>query len=190
MGVEPPFAVSGELQGLYLQWFDGEGTHTAKTRSEIPEARRQHVRVDPLSATLGTQLPEGHVYLADVRTVGASGQYAVRMVSREAYDTLVERARPRAAANAAAARQVRDVIVYGASWCQACTSTKQYLRSKGVAFVEKDVEREPGASREMHDKARAAGISSPGIPVVDFDGNVFVGFSASRLDQLIAKRGT
>ena len=39
--ITPPFAVSGELDGLLLVWFDAEGPHPASRRSEVPESRAQ-----------------------------------------------------------------------------------------------------------------------------------------------------
>src|SRR5690606_29289802 len=90
--VDPPFDVRGEAEGLLLVWFDDEGLHTASRRSEIPEAHREHVRVDDLSLAPDERLDPEHVYVADLRRPQEDGSYAVRRMARATFDARVERA--------------------------------------------------------------------------------------------------
>lgn len=69
------------------------------------------------------------------------------------------------------------VVLYGASWCGACRAAKQWLRAKAVPFVERDVEGDASARAEKVEKARAAGVNSGGIPLLDARGTILVGFS-------------
>jgi glutaredoxin len=80
-----------------------------------------------------------------------------------------------------------DVVVYGASWCGACRQAKQFLASRGVPFIERDVEREPGAHAEMMRKARAQGLSPTGIPVIDVRGRILLGFDPGALARALAQ---
>jgi glutaredoxin len=199
--IEPPFDVSGDLDGLLLVWFDDTGPHTASSRDEIPEAHRANVRVDDLSAAPDERLDPEFVYVADLRSTHEGDAYAVRQVRRAAYDELVDRAQgiaPRDSPETVAAADPSptpaaggdaDVVIYGADWCNACRATAQYLASRGVAYVERNVERDPRARAEMQEKAQAAGIRPTGIPVIDFRGTILTGFDQRRLEQLIA-RGT
>jgi glutaredoxin len=201
--VTPPFAVRGEADELLLVWFDGEGPHTATKRSDIPEAARARVRVDSLRIAPDARLDPGSVYVADLRAAGTDGRYPVRRITREAFEVLVDRAAPRVEAPAAVAAGTgtapppgtaggtdpnADVIIYGASWCGACRATAQFFRSRGVAFAEKDIERDPAALAEMQQKAARAGLRPSGIPVIDFRGTILPGFDQARLEQLIAAR--
>jgi glutaredoxin len=79
------------------------------------------------------------------------------------------------------------VVVYGASWCGACRQAKQFLAARGVPFVERDVEREPGAHAEMMQKARAQGLSPTGIPVIDVRGRILLGFDPGALARALAQ---
>lgn len=202
--IEPPFEVKDELEGLLLVWFDEEGPHTAASRNEIPEAHREFVRVDDLSVPPDERLDPEFVYVADVRNPLEGGSYAVRQVQRDAYDAMVDEAqgiapRPEGREVVAAADPPRDpgpqdgvsedVVIYGADWCNACQATARFFRSRGVAFVEKNVERDSQARAEMQQKAQAAGVRPTGIPVIDFRGTILTGFDQRRLEQLIA-RGT
>lgn len=178
--IKPPFDVSGELEGLLLVWFDADGLHTGQRRSEIPEAQRATVRIDSLNVEPDARLDPDHVYVADLRAAGQDGSYPVQKASRTWFDAQVDRAKPQAPAE-----EDSPVIVYKASWCGACKSAIAFLRSRHVQFVEKDVEKEPGASEEMHRKAQAKGLRPRGVPVIDFHGEILLGFDQARLSTLI-----
>lgn len=181
--IRPPFEVSGELEGLLLVWFDADGLHTAQKRSEIPEAQRSAVRIDSLNVEPDARLDPDHVYVADLRNAGKDGSYPVQKASRAWFDAQVDRAKPQPPAPPA--NEEASVIVYKASWCGACKSAAAYLRSRHVQFIEKDVEKEPGASEEMQRKAQAKGLRPRGVPVIDFRGEIMLGFDQARLSDLI-----
>jgi glutaredoxin len=178
--IKPPFAVQGELDGLLLVWFDAEGVHTAQKRSEVPEAQRAHVRIDALTVAPDARLDADHVYVADLRAPGRDGNYPVQKATRAWFDAQVDHAKPQVAAASEA-----GVVIYKASWCGVCRSAASYLRQRHVSFVEKDVEQDPGASDEMMRKAQAKGLSPRGVPVIDFRGEIMLGFDQARLEGLI-----
>ena len=183
--VTPPFEIKGEAEGLLLVWYDEHGTaHPASNRGEVPEARRDSVRVDALEVAPDQRLDPAFVYVADLRAPGAGGQYVVRKVARDAFETALASAPARSGEKAAGASG--DVIIYGASWCGACKQAAQYFSQKGVPFVEKDIEKQPGARTEMMTKAKAQGVQTGGIPVIDVRGTLLPGFNAMRIEQLLA----
>jgi glutaredoxin len=79
------------------------------------------------------------------------------------------------------------VIIYGASWCGACHEAVAYLKRKGIAFVEKDIEEDANAAREMQAKLARAGKRSGSIPVLDVRGKVMVGFNAREVDSALGE---
>jgi glutaredoxin 3 len=180
--VKPPFAVTGDVDGLLLVWFDAQGVHSAQKRSEIPEASRAQVRIDSLATPPEQRLDPDHVYVADLRAADGSGSYPVKKVSRDAFDAQVDHAKPPPQVDAVASA---GVVIYGASWCGVCRSAKAFFKERHVAFVEKDVEKDPGAQTEMLDKTRKKGLTPTGVPVIDFRGEIMLGFDQERLDQLI-----
>ncbi len=77
------------------------------------------------------------------------------------------------------------VIIYGASWCGACHQAAAYLKRKGIAFVEKDIEEDANAAREMQAKLAHAGMHGGSIPVLDVRGKVMVGFNPQEVDSAL-----
>ena len=178
--IQPPFDVRGEGDGLLLVWFDDKGIHTASKRSEIPEARRAQVRIDSLRVAPDKRLDPDHVYVADLRAPGADGQYPVRKATREWFDGQVDREKP-----APPELKADEVVIYRTAWCGACKAAAGFLRQKHIAFVEKDVEKDPSAAAELQRKASAKGVTPRGVPVIDFRGELLLGFDQQRLSQLI-----
>ncbi len=74
----------------------------------------------------------------------------------------------------------KEVIIYVTSWCPACKMTMDYLRKKNIPFVAKDVEKNDAYMREMIEKVG----SFRGVPVLDINGRIFLGFNPYVLDEL------
>src|SRR6476469_1287340 len=77
------------------------------------------------------------------------------------------------------------VIIYGASWCGPCHQAAAYLKKKGVAFVEHDIEQDSSSQHEMQAKLAKAGMRGGSIPVLDVRGKILVGFDARAVDQAL-----
>ena len=77
------------------------------------------------------------------------------------------------------------VTVYTTPTCGYCTQVKSYLARKGVPYSEKDVSRDRSAADEMVQRS-----GQMGVPVVDIDGQIVVGFNVQALEQLLSRRTT
>jgi glutaredoxin len=202
----PKLELRDDTPDLELTWLDAKGDFHVTTRiADVPVEGRDAVRV----YVVGKQEGTGDLfYVTDLRTKVADGTYPVTTMSRSEWDLLAERRRTRTLAQASPSGSGSDkapptsteqppitpptskltVIVYGAEWCQPCHETMKYLRRKGINAVEKNIEQDEGARREMEQKLRRAGISGRGsIPVIDVRGRILQGFSARELDKAIAE---
>jgi glutaredoxin 3 len=74
------------------------------------------------------------------------------------------------------------IIVYSADWCAFCHAAKQYFDKMGVSYEERNVEEDP---KFMHEAIEKSG--QMGIPVLDIDGEIIVGFDRPRIDAAISK---
>lgn len=73
-----------------------------------------------------------------------------------------------------------SVKVYSTPSCPWCTVAKDYLSSKNVSFEDVDVSRDRDAAMEMVHKS-----GQRGVPVIDINGNIIVGFDQATIDRLL-----
>ena len=73
------------------------------------------------------------------------------------------------------------VTVYSATWCAFCHAAKEYFDKIGVVYTDKDVEQDPGSGKEAVEKS-----GQMGIPVIDIDGEIIVGFDKPKIDAALA----
>jgi glutaredoxin len=204
--------VTDDSTGLIFTWLDEKGEfHTGEKVADVPLVGRDQVRVMDPEHEDGAD-PD-RIFVVDLRTAGEGGKYPTRVMKRADYDALAEGLRkkagptlasvqpreppqganPGASAPPGASAGVLDpsgvprpaVIVYGASWCGACHEAMAYMKKKGIAFVDKDIEKDEGAAREMQSKLARAGIKTGSIPILDVRGKILVGFSKPALDQAL-----
>ncbi len=205
--------VRQETEGLLLTWIDEKGDfHVEQKVSDVPLIGRDAVRVVDPSREEGTHSDK--VFVADMRVAQASGNFPVRTMTRLEFDQLAVLRRqkqgvatmPSAAPSAEVPFAVQQpqqpnapnapepgavarpqVVIYGASWCSACHDAAAYLRQRGVAYVEKDIEVDADAAREMRSKLAKNGLRSGSIPVLDVRGKVMVGFNSHSVDEALGK---
>jgi glutaredoxin 3 len=72
------------------------------------------------------------------------------------------------------------ITLYTTSWCPACEQARRWMRANAFTFVERDVERS-SAARDSQRRLNPAG----GVPTIDIDGRVLVGFSEQSAAQAI-----
>lgn len=74
----------------------------------------------------------------------------------------------------------REVTIYTTPTCAYCRQAKRYLAEKGVHYVEVDVSADQAAAEDL---VRRTGQF--GVPVIDIDGTLVVGFERRRLEKLL-----
>lgn len=72
------------------------------------------------------------------------------------------------------------VTVYSADWCGFCRMAKRYFDQLGVEFTERNVESDPSAAVEAVEKS-----GQRGIPVIDIDGKIIIGFDRPAIDEAL-----
>lgn len=73
-----------------------------------------------------------------------------------------------------------NVTVYSTPTCPYCVYAKNYFIKNGVVFKDVDVSRDRAAAQEMVTKS-----GQMGVPVIDIDGNILVGFQPNEFDKLL-----
>lgn len=72
------------------------------------------------------------------------------------------------------------VTVYSADWCAFCHAAKDYLDKLGVKYQEKNVESDVAFAQEAVEKSHQTGI-----PVLDIDGKIIIGFDRPKIDAAL-----
>ena len=72
------------------------------------------------------------------------------------------------------------VIIYSTPTCVYCKTLKEYLSSKNIPYKEVDV-----SENEKELEKMVAISGQMGVPVVDIDGDVVIGFDKQRIDELL-----
>lgn len=190
--VTPP-VITDASTDLLFTWIDEKGEfHVEQKVADVPVAAREVVRVaDPVKDP--AKLDD--IWVADLRAANPNGQYPVKAIGRPEFEKIALDRRaasgkaPSLAAQGAASVLPADhkpnVIIYGASWCGPCHQAAAFFKQRGVPFIEKDIEADSSAAREMHAKLNNAGMRGGSIPVIDVRGKLFVGFDPNAVDRAL-----
>ena len=73
-----------------------------------------------------------------------------------------------------------NITIYTTPTCVFCKMTKAFFKDNNVAYEEKDVAIDMKARDEMIEKS-----GQLGVPVINIDGQIVVGFDKDKLSQLI-----
>lgn len=72
------------------------------------------------------------------------------------------------------------IKVYSTVTCPYCFALKEFLKEKGFQFEDIDVGQDEKAAHEMIEKS-----GQMGVPVIDIDGKIVVGFDKEKISQLL-----
>lgn len=74
----------------------------------------------------------------------------------------------------------KSVTIYTTPTCPYCHAAKEFFQENKVSFLEKDVAGDESAREEMVQKS-----GQLGVPVIDIDGEVVIGFNKPMLATLL-----
>lgn len=72
------------------------------------------------------------------------------------------------------------VKIYSTPWCTFCRMAKDFFKENNIKYTEYDVSVDEKARAEMLDKSKQSGV-----PVIDIDGNLIIGFDRERIASLL-----
>lgn len=77
------------------------------------------------------------------------------------------------------------IKIYSTPTCPWCKKTKEYLKSKSIDFIDVNVADDMKEREEMRSLSNQSGV-----PVINIDGNIVVGFNKGEIDKLIKDKAT
>lgn len=76
--------------------------------------------------------------------------------------------------------KAKNVLIYTTPTCIWCARTKEFFKQNNVTYKEINVAGDSKAAQEMIKKS-----GQVGVPVIDIDGQIVVGFNQERLKKLL-----
>ena len=73
------------------------------------------------------------------------------------------------------------IEIYSTPTCPYCVMAKEFFKEKGVEFTDYNVAEDQDKAKEMIEKS-----GQMGVPVIDIDGEIMVGFDKAKIEALIA----
>jgi len=75
---------------------------------------------------------------------------------------------------------MKKVRVFSTPGCPYCYTLKEFLKEHGIEFEDIDVSTNGEAAKEMIEKS-----GQMGVPVVEIDGQIVIGFDKEKICQLL-----
>jgi glutaredoxin 3 len=72
------------------------------------------------------------------------------------------------------------VKIYSTPTCPYCEMAKEYLKELKIEYEAYDVSNNEKAQKEMIEKSRQMGV-----PVIDIDGTIIIGFNKTEIDKAL-----
>jgi len=72
------------------------------------------------------------------------------------------------------------IRIFSTPSCPYCVTLKEFLKDKGFDFEDIDVSQDQKALDEMVERS-----GQMGVPVVDIDGQIIIGFDKEKINQLL-----
>ena len=73
-----------------------------------------------------------------------------------------------------------SVTIYSTPTCPYCQQAKEYFKEKKVEYTEHNVADDQDRAKEMVDKS-----GQMGVPVLDINGTIIVGFDKTKIDEAL-----
>ncbi len=187
---DKPAVLAKDEQNVVLTYAGERGVFKDTSKvDEVPEEARGMVRVTLLD---GPRPAHDKVWVVNLREAPGDDGWKLGTIGRTEFEEAAlgqglssDVELPEGIEPPPKKPREADVIVYKTEWCGVCTKLLAYLDRKGVAYVAKDIEKDPAAGAELRQKSQEKGLKTGSVPVIDVRGELLVGFNRARLEQLL-----
>ncbi len=83
---------------------------------------------------------------------------------------------------AAPAGKYPRIVLYSVSWCPHCKEAKEYLTSHNIPFINRDVELDNNAMKDLTEKYKSEAVP---LIVIGDDGKVIKGFNRDKFEKIL-----
>jgi glutaredoxin-like YruB-family protein len=76
------------------------------------------------------------------------------------------------------------IVIYTVSWCPHCRELKEYLTSRNIPYINRDVELEPAFMDELVQKYKSFGVP---VVIIGNEQEVLKGFTGEQFEKAVEK---
>jgi len=188
-----PIVVTATASNLVFRYYDPEKRTMAVARqvADIPADARARVLVFDEAGLVAYRAGDP-LTVSDLRTPGPDGRFHSELVD----PFVLDRERPRTPPNAApaappssnAAVASGENILFSTDYCPHCRRAREFLKARGVPFVERDVEKDPRARPLLFELGKKAGADPgllSGVPALWLNGRLLMGFDENAVKRAL-----
>jgi len=173
--------VTDTRKNLLFLYVDKEGKEqTVMMINQVPETARAKVQVVDLTKSPEERKSRDFIQLFDLRRPHQEGDYSGRVVRRSELEQVL--------ASQQTLPEQKTITMYSTTWCGVCKKARRFMEDKGLAFIEKDIEKDRAAARELQEKCERAKIPLGGVPIIDVGGQLMRGFDPNRLLSMLKSK--
>ena len=77
-------------------------------------------------------------------------------------------------------KMAKKIIIYSTPACPYCLMAKEYFKKNNINYEEFDVSVDEKSAKEMIEKSHQLGV-----PVIDIDGSIIIGFDKAAIDKAL-----
>ncbi|MFO8073546.1 MAG: glutaredoxin family protein [Polyangia bacterium] len=185
--------VTDDRDDLVFTWYADGGPQVASSVAGVPKRVRPEVRVQDPAIPPDERDPRW-IFLADLTGRGKDERYPVRAELRSEWEKRRSGAaettekEPTPSSKKTRARDGSPLVMYSTAHCPVCKRARRWLLDEGIAYREKDVEKDPQAARELKRRAAEQGVSATGVPVFEIGGRLLPGFDREAIRAALSEK--
>jgi len=184
-----PITITRDSKDLLFTFLDQSGSFkTVDSIDKIPAKSRHNVSITDLKLSPKERQAGKILYIADLTSPDPQGKYPYSIIGRYSFEKKILKNFIEKFGSHTGDLIKSDKIVhfYETAWCSVCKKAKNWLRSRNIPFLAKDIEKKATFQREMLLLAQKAGLSLGGVPVIVYKDVIIQGYDQEKLEQLVA----
>ncbi len=137
---------------------------------KIPDEFKSSVMIVDKTLSPEQRMSNKYVYVGDLTKI-ENDKIPYKILTRKEYENLTK----------------PKIVVYTTKTCPVCKQLTEYLDSKKIEYTNVDVEENYEGQKELIIKAKQSDMSIQGVPVIDLNGKLIMGFDKDLIEQYLSK---
>lgn len=137
---------------------------------KIPDEFKSSVMIVDKTLSPEQRMANKYVYVGDLTKI-ENDKIPYKIITRKEYEDLFK----------------PKITIYTTKSCPVCKQLTEYLDTKKVEYINVDVEENYEGQKELIIKAKQSDMSIQGVPVIDLNGKLVMGFDKDLIEKYLNK---